>query len=119
MANRTESKVMWNKNNIESRLCTLAKRRARDKGLEFTLTKKDVELPEYCPLIGIKLKSNIGNGRGSCMSDSYSIDRIDTLRGYTKDNIQVISHKANAMKSNASKDELLKFAKWIISTYLD
>lgn len=46
-----------------------------------------------------------------------SIDRIDSTKGYTKDNIQVISSKANTMKSNASVEELRMFAYWVLREY--
>lgn len=36
---------------------------------------------------------------------SYSLDRKDPNKGYTKDNVWVISQIANAMK----------FAKWVLS----
>ena len=45
-----------------------------------------------------------------------SIDAIDPTKGYNPDNIQIISMKANAMKNSASKEELAKFAEWVLST---
>jgi len=44
-----------------------------------------------------------------------SLDRIDSRKGYTKDNIQVISNKANILKNDATLSELKMFAKWIQS----
>ena len=37
----------------------------------------------------------------------------------TKDNIWVISHKANSIKTNATKDELLAFSLWVMENYDD
>lgn len=45
----------------------------------------------------------------------YSIDRIDPTRGYTKDNVWVISQIANAMKWDSSHQERVAFAKWVLS----
>ena len=44
-----------------------------------------------------------------------SLDRIDSSKGYVKDNIWVISHKANSIKNNATLTEL----KLIIKNWRD
>jgi hypothetical protein len=38
--------------------------------------------------------------------NSPSIDRIDSIEGYTVDNIQIISWKANRIKAYATVEEL-------------
>jgi len=50
-------------------------------------------------------------------SNSPSIDRKDNSKGYTKENVWIISQQANQMKSDATPEQLKKFAKWIISEY--
>jgi hypothetical protein len=47
------------------------------------------------------------------MSTSPSIDRVDSSKGYTKDNIQVISHRANNLKNNATLEELRKLVTYV------
>ena len=91
----------------ELKMFRAAKSRAAQKGLEFTLTIDDVVIPEYCPVLGIKLSPSVGAGRISCRNflASPSIDRIDNNKGYTPDNIQVISNRANQLKSNGSLHE--------------
>jgi len=81
-----------------------AKQRAKIKGFEFDLTIEDIVVPEYCPVLGIKLKHNRG-GKGH---NSPSLDRIDNHRGYTKDNIIVVSDRANRLKNDATMGELQK-----------
>ena len=48
------------------------------------------------------------------ISTNLSIDRIDSLKGYTKDNIQLVCHLCNLMKSNLSMNELYIFCNNII-----
>lgn len=79
-----------------------AKKRAKDKNLEFSITLDDIILPINCPILNIELKFN----EGKAMDNSYSIDRIDSNKGYIKGNIQIISFKANTIKSNASLNEI-------------
>jgi hypothetical protein len=82
-----------------------SKSRALAKGLEHTITIEDIVIPTYCPLLGIFLEDNTGKGKGNNPT-SPSLDRIDSSRGYTPDNIWVISNRANEIKSNATLEEL-------------
>lgn len=43
-------------------------------------------------------------------------DRIDNTKGYTKDNVQVISHLANQMKASATRDQLQVFCKRMLES---
>jgi hypothetical protein len=44
-----------------------------------------------------------------------TLDRIDSTKGYIKENIQVISFKANRLKNNATVDELKSILKYMES----
>lgn len=94
-----------------SKMLMRAKSRARIKNIEFDLTIDDIKIPKYCPILGIELISKSGKPGGQ--KSSPALDRKDSKKGYTKDNIQIISHLANMMKSHADEYELLKFADWI------
>ena len=95
-----------------------ARQRAIKRGLEFNIEAVDVEIPKTCPILDIPIIKHICvDVRSGPHNNSPSIDRIDNTKGYIKGNIQVISHKANTMKANATPDELIKFAKWILRTY--
>lgn len=91
------------------------KRRARLKGLDFDLEFSDCVGPGTCPILGIPLFRNTGGNKPT--GNSPSVDRIDPTKGYTKDNIQVISQRANIMKNDASVEELQRFAQWVLKTY--
>lgn len=95
-----------------------ARQRATKRGLEFTIEDKDVVIPIICPILGIPIVKNVCiTIRSGPHSNSPSLDRIDNTKGYIKGNVQVISHQANTMKGNASPEELIKFAQWILKTY--
>jgi hypothetical protein len=88
-----------------------AKSRAKTKGLEFDLTIEDIKIPEYCPILHLKLTAHKGCSGGK--KDSPALDRIDNTKGYIKGNVRVISHLANMMKSHATNEELIMFSNWI------
>lgn len=82
---------------------------AKQRNIEFSLTLpelNDLSFPITCPILGIPLKFN----RGAPQDDSYSIDRKDSSKGYHVDNIEVISFKANKLKSNATAEELKRIS---------
>ncbi|CAB4222408.1 hypothetical protein UFOVP1655_96 [uncultured Caudovirales phage] len=84
------------------------KNSAKKRSIEFDLTIHDlymIDLPISCPVLGIPLRWNIGEAK----DDSYSFDRIDSSKGYTFDNLEVISFKANRCKNNLTEEEMKKF----------
>ncbi len=99
-------------NNNEKRLVISARSRAKKKGLLFDIDHRDIFIPEVCPVLGLKLEMSKGYGGEA---NSPSLDRINNELGYVKGNVHVISHLANSMKSFASKEQLLKFANWILN----
>lgn len=93
---------------LRTRLYYSAKSRAKAKGLDFTISIEDIIVPEKCPVLGIRLKSGAGNGTQSVaeLETSPTLDRVDNSKGYTPDNICVISLRANNLKRDASLYEL-------------
>lgn len=92
-----------------------AKARAKETGREFEILPEDIIIPATCPILGMVLVCY--SGRSGGQPDSPSLDRVDSTKGYTKDNIMVVSHLANMMKSFASPEQLIKFAEWALDTY--
>ena len=86
-----------------------AKHRAKTSGVPIDITIEDILIPEYCPILKIKLETSTG----VASKNSPSIDKIIPELGYVKGNIQVISNLANTMKWNANFEELVNFAEWI------
>lgn len=95
----------------EQILYSSAKRRAQNKNIPFSISRDDIIIPEFCPILGIKLEAREGHNGGHAASPS--LDRIIPELGYVKDNVWVISLLANNMKSSANKEQLLKFASWV------
>ena len=92
--------------NVKRFLLSHAKRRAKIKNVPFSIGLDDIVVPEYCPIMGIKL-----TGRGENIKTSPSIDRIIPELGYVPGNIQVISTQANRMKWDSTKEELELFCR--------
>ena len=92
---------------VITKMVQRAKARAAEKGLEFTITEADIIIPDTCPALHMKLSIEDGN-----RDTSPSIDRINSNLGYTKDNITVMSNRANTLKSNGSVKELMWVAEF-------
>jgi hypothetical protein len=113
-----ETKSLWasrtyfnNKHqNPELYLWKQAKHRAKESGLPFDIEISDIDIPQECPYLGCPLLV-----RDKQLAPS--LDRIDSSKGYTKGNIQVISYQANRMKSNATIEDLLAFARGILEVH--
>lgn len=106
---RIQSKERREQNPIKY-LLRQAKYRAKKKGIEFSLKYEDLIIPEFCPVFGFRL----GFSKGRRQAFSYSIDRLDNSKGYTKENTRVISWKANQYKGNLTIEDveaLLKYMK--------
>lgn len=79
-----------------------ARNRARKSGLDFSIVPEDINIPEICPLLGIRLEISTGRHKDK----SPTLDRIDNRRGYVPNNIWIISYRANRIKNDASIEEL-------------
>lgn len=84
--------------------------RAKKKGIVFDLKPEDIVIPDVCPVLGIKME------RGGAQWNSPSLDRFDNSKGYTPDNVRVISSRANQIKSDATAEELLRVLAYVQET---
>jgi hypothetical protein len=102
----------WRHKHYGNWLVLLARRRAKRKGLEFSLRKGEVIVPPVCPVLGIPLEPR----DGVIPSDnSPTLDRINNSKGYTSDNVCVISHRANRIKADATLSELRQVVSYLES----
>lgn len=109
----TEQRRQWGARNPEKSLLILAKARAKKANLDFNIDVSDITIPQFCPVLGMELKRS----EGQVAQNSPTVDRIIPELGYTKGNVQVISYLANRMKTDATEEQLLNFAKWIFNEY--
>lgn len=94
-------------------MLTQARRRAKEKGLPFTIDETHIVIPAVCPILGIKMESNWGVARPT--DNSPSLDRVDNAKGYTPDNIIVISNRANTLKRDGTLAEFRKLVEFLES----
>jgi len=99
------------------RLLIDAKYRSKKKNLLFNITEEDVLniAPEYCPITNQKLHY-IHKKFNKDYMNCASIDRVDSSKGYTKDNVRVISLRANILKSSCSFEDLLNLQNYFIKS---
>lgn len=77
-----------------------AKWRAKRDGLEFNLVEEDLNIPALCPVLGTVM-------------DTPSLDRLDNSKGYTKNNVRVISWEANRLKHRLSIQQIEALLKYM------
>jgi hypothetical protein len=96
----------------EKALLYEARKRAKEFDIPFTITDKDIVIPEFCPILGIKLVRGATDKNRDCCP---SLDRITPGNGYVVGNIAVISYRANRVKNNGTTDEHRRIADWMDS----
>jgi hypothetical protein len=87
-----------------------SKARAKRLSIAFNIEVGDIHIPEYCPVLDIRLQINEKGGR---LDSSPSLDRIRPKLGYVKGNIAVISVRANRIKNDATLEEITKLQQWM------
>ena len=82
-------------------------------GVPFDLEPQDIKnklnlAGSKCPVLGVDMEiSKLGSKKNDL---TPSIDRIDPKKGYVKDNIIVVSMRANRIKTDATVDEIKRVA---------
>jgi hypothetical protein len=117
-----ENKLITEEQLLESSMLEFIRRVKNRKKLEYNI---DVSYLVYiwekqkgiCKYTGVSLVLPRDKGYKK-ISNNYkaSIDRIDSSKGYIKDNIQFVSFTINMAKSSMTEEEVLDFIK-IIKNY--
>jgi len=88
---------------------TRIKFHAKERGIPFDLKEEDLlPLPDCCPILGVEFKyrANCKSKIGPRGIHTPSIDRVDNTRGYTRDNVVIVSWRVNNIKCDAELWEL-------------
>lgn len=96
----------------QSNIFYTRRKQAHDLKIEWTIKPQDIVWPERCPILDLELDYTRGKGRSD---NSPSLDRIDPMKGYTPDNICIISWRANRIKNDGTAEEHKKIAYYMTS----
>jgi hypothetical protein len=104
-----EDWVVWRKEryyrNPERTIWIEARSRANKSQMPFNIEPEDCKIPEFCPVLKIKLSPK---GKGTHQDSTPTLDKVNPLKGYVKGNVNVISWKANRLKSNCDDPEVFE-----------
>lgn len=92
-----------------------AQERAKEDNLPMSIELSDIKIPKLCPVLKMELnKTNF-----KVNENSASLDKIIPKKGYVKNNISVISYRANTIKSDGKLNEFIKIYKYMKKNILN
>lgn len=80
------------------------KYRAAARDIAFDIVPDDIETPDLCPVLGVKLRY----GARARHKHNASFDRVIPTRGYVAGNVRVISHLANSVRQDVLDPAIFK-----------
>lgn len=98
----TIKQKQYRKNDPLRFLLYAAKARAKLRNIPFELTPADLVLPTHCPILGMPIMLN----EDIQQDNSITLDRLVPELGYVKENVIVISAKANRIKNDATIEDV-------------
>ena len=107
---------------ISGQLWTSIKRHARGRALPFEITMEEawerfISQGKDCALSGLSLEMHHPRyQKKGRQKNTASLDRIDSSRGYTPDNIQWVHKMINQMKRDLSQEDFIMFCRAVATT---
>lgn len=93
-----------------------AKKRAKKKNLPFDIVGKDIERVTHCPVFGVELDYLPAPKKCGIKplppANRASLDRLVPELGYVKENVIIVSWRANKLRNDASPTELKLLAEF-------
>jgi hypothetical protein len=86
------------------------KSQAKSLGIEWNIRFQEVEWNDYCPVYDIRLD---WFNEGKAKDNTPSFDRTDSDKGYVAGNVVVMSWRANRLKNNARKEDIIALADYM------
>ena len=80
-----------------------ARNRARIHSRVFDITIEDISIPEYCPVLNIALVHGWEDDE-----NCPTLERINNNKGYTPDNIMIVSALSNRVKNSATWQQIIE-----------
>ena len=120
--NNTGKAMIFRRASVENTLRTIvwhARQRAKKKNLIFEIDEEYIlnllkKQDGKCAATGIKLESSKANTKKYKSPFTISLDRIDSDKGYTKDNVQLVCIMFNEMKNIYTMKEVIFMCKAFI-----
>ncbi len=101
--------IKWRKENPERHLLNNTRSRSKQRGIPFNLSLSDIVIPAICPALGTQLVYTAG----AIGPNTPSLDKFTPDLGYVRGNVFVISQLANAIKNNATWQQVRAVADWM------
>ena len=105
-------KKAWREANKEKSMLHTVRKRAKKNSIPFNLTedylKSIYPYDMICPVLGFEM--SMGADEKGSNDTSPSLDRILPEKGYIQGNVVVVSMRANAIKRDATPEEIRKVA---------
>lgn len=112
---KTKIATKWNSKNAIRRLTVHAKTRSKKFGLVYEINYEWVRenIQPQCPCCKKPYIMGQSQGRGRIRESRPSLDRFDSLLGYTKANTRIICFRCNRTKNEGTLEDHENIVKWM------
>jgi hypothetical protein len=103
---------------LSKTMFTDCRRNAKKRKIEFNITIENAweqfeKQKGICSISGVPIQLSVGNLRSDRKGRTASIDRIDSNKGYTTDNIQWVHKTVNLMKNVTNQPDFIEWCRKI------